>query len=66
MSDKNKSEIKFLVELDENRVPEKLLWSAKDGGVDLEEAKAIMLSVWDSKSKESMRIDGQKKCLLMK
>jgi hypothetical protein len=50
MSDKNKSEIKFLVELDENRVPEKL-WSAKDGGVDLEEAKAIMLSVWDSKRK---------------
>lgn len=57
MSDKNRSEIKFLVELDENRVPEKLLWSAKDGGVELEEAKAIMLSVWDSKSKESMRID---------
>jgi gliding motility-associated protein GldC len=57
MLDKNRSEIKFLVELDENRVPEKLLWSAKDGGVDLEEAKAIMLSVWDSKSKESMRID---------
>jgi hypothetical protein len=33
-------------------VSEKLLWSAKDGGVDLEEAKAIMLSVWDSKSKK--------------
>lgn len=57
MSDKNRSEIKFLVELDENRVPEKLLWSAQDGGVELEETKAIMLSVWDSKSKESMRID---------
>ncbi|OCB74497.1 gliding motility protein GldC [Flavobacterium crassostreae] len=57
MSDKNRSEIKFLVELDTNRVPEKLLWSAKDGGVELEEAKAIMLSVWDSKAKESMRID---------
>ncbi|CAM2792288.1 gliding motility protein GldC [Flavobacterium frigoris] len=57
MSDKNRSEIKFLVELDENRVPEKLLWSAKDGGVELEEAKAIMLSVWDGKAKESMRID---------
>ena len=57
MSNKNRSEIKFLVELDENRVPEKLLWSAKDGGVELEEAKAIMLSVWDSKAKESMRID---------
>jgi gliding motility-associated protein GldC len=57
MSDKNTSEIKFLVELDENRVPEKLMWTAKDGGVEAEEAKAIMLSVWDSKAKESMRID---------
>lgn len=57
MSDKNRSEIKFLVELDENRVPEKLLWSAQDGGIELSEAKAIMLSVWDSKEKESMRID---------
>ena len=57
MSNINRSEIKFLVDLDENRVPEKLLWSAKDGGVELDEAKAIMLSVWDSKVKESMRID---------
>lgn len=57
MSNKNTSEIKFLIELDENRVPEKLMWSAKDGGVEQEEAKAIMLSIWDSKAKESMRID---------
>lgn len=57
MSNKNISEIKFQIELDENRVPEKLMWSAKDGGVEQEEAKAIMLSVWDSKAKESMRID---------
>ena len=57
MSDKNRSEINFLVELDENRIPEKLLWSAQDGGIELAEAKAIMLSVWDSKVKESMRID---------
>ena len=57
MSDKNTSEIKFLIELDDNRVPEKLMWTAKDGGVEAEEAKAIMLSIWDSKAKESMRID---------
>jgi gliding motility-associated protein GldC len=25
--------------------------------VELEEAKAVMLSVWDSKAKESLRID---------
>ncbi len=51
------SEIKFLVELDENRVPEKLTWTAQDGGVQLEEAKAMLLSVWDGKSQETLRID---------
>ena len=51
------SEIKFLVELDENRVPEKLKWTAQDGGVNAEEAKAIMLSIWDSKVQETLRID---------
>jgi hypothetical protein len=45
MSNTITSEIKFLVELDQNRVPEKLTWSAQDGGVNAEEAKAIMLSI---------------------
>lgn len=53
----NTSEIKFIVELDENRVPEKLSWSAKDGGVEVEETKAILLSVWDSPAQETLRID---------
>ena len=57
MADTINSEIKFNIELDENRVPEKLTWSAQDGGVQAEEAKAIMLSIWDSKAKETMRID---------
>lgn len=51
------SEIKFTIDLDENRVPEKLIWSAQDGGVDAQDAKAIMLSIWDSKVKETLRID---------
>jgi gliding motility-associated protein GldC len=51
------SEIKFDVTLDENKVPESLKWTAKDGGVENQDAKAIMLSVWDSKAKESLRID---------
>lgn len=51
------SEIKLVIDLDENRVPEKLHWSAPDGGVNNEETKAFMLSVWDSKPQESMRID---------
>ena len=51
------SEIKIVVELDENRVPEKITWSAQDGGVQKEEAKAMMLSIWDSKVQETLRID---------
>ena len=52
-----KSEIKLVIELDENRVPEKIKWNAPDGGVNNADTKAIMLSVWDSKPQESMRID---------
>lgn len=51
------SEINLKVGLDENRVPEELNWSAQDGGVDNEEAKAMFLSVWDSKNRESLKID---------
>ena len=57
MSNTIKSEIKFNVELDENRVPEKIQWTAPDGGVNSEAAKAIMLSIWDSKTQETLRID---------
>jgi len=52
-----KSTIELTVELDENRVPEHLTWTAQDGGIDNEEAKAMLLSVWDSKKQETLRID---------
>lgn len=51
------SEIKITVALDENRIPEKLTWSAQDGGVEHEEAKAMLLSIWDSAMQETLRID---------
>jgi gliding motility-associated protein GldC len=57
MNNTKTSEIKFKVALDENRVPEKIFWTAQDGGIELEEAKAILISVWDSKAKETLRID---------
>jgi gliding motility-associated protein GldC len=57
MSETIKSKIELNVELDENRVPEKLNWSAQDGGIENEEAKAVMLSVWDSKAQETLKID---------
>ena len=52
-----KSEIKLNIELDENRIPEKLSFTAKDGGVENQEVKAMMLSVWDAEKQESLRID---------
>ncbi|MGC1633078.1 MAG: gliding motility protein GldC [Gelidibacter sp.] len=57
MSNTIKSTIELFVELDENRVPEKLSWTAQDGGIKNEEAKAMMLSVWDSEAQETLRID---------
>jgi gliding motility-associated protein GldC len=57
MPNKIKSKIELTVELDENRVPEKLFWTAQDGGVSNEEAKAMMLSVWDANAQETLRID---------
>lgn len=57
MTNSKTSEIKFIVELDDNRVPEKLSWTAQDGGIEKEEAKALMLSIWDSKMQETLRID---------
>jgi gliding motility-associated protein GldC len=53
----HQSEITITVGLDENKVPEKIHWSAPDGGVDKEASKALLLSVWDHQAKESLRID---------
>jgi len=54
---KHSSEIKFTVGLDENKIPEKLTWDAKDGGISNEETKAILISVWDPKKKETLKMD---------
>ena len=57
MAVKNKSEIKINVGLDENRVPEAILWSADDGNIKDKEVKAAFLSVWDSADKETFRVN---------
>ena len=51
------SKIEFTVELDENKIPENINWTAEDGGIEKESSKAIMLSVWDHKKKDTLRID---------
>ena len=53
----HKSKIEISVDLDKNKIPKKILWSAEDGNIKNQESKAIFLSVWDSEKKESLRID---------
>ncbi len=53
----HKSKITLDIELDVNKVPEKMYWSAPDGGINKSEAKAFLLSVWDEESKDTLRID---------
>jgi gliding motility-associated protein GldC len=53
-----KSEIKFTVSLDENKLPEAIEWQAS--GSDTEEAtpcRSVLLSVWDHTDKSTLRID---------
>ena len=54
---KKVSPISIEITLDENKIPEKIFWSAEDGNIKNQESKAIFLSVWDSEKKESLRID---------
>jgi gliding motility-associated protein GldC len=52
------STIQLQIELDEQKVPEKIFWQAAEGGVHSPtEAKAFMLSIWDLNENAALRID---------
>ena len=55
MAIKHNSTIEIKVGLDENRIPEKISWSAEDGKVKDKPSKALLLSVWDHLDKESYK-----------
>ncbi len=57
MSEYKKSEINIEVILDENRVPEELYWSAQDGEIHKEEAKAMLFLCGIVRQQETLRID---------
>lgn len=53
-----KSEIKLTISLDENQVPEKIQWEASDSGEPgVNECKAFLMSLWDAKQNNTLRID---------
>lgn len=53
-----KSEISIEVTLDGDKMPETIQWKAPDGGVDgLQQAKGLLLGLWDGEEKSALRID---------
>ena len=61
-----KSEIKFTVSLDENHIPQDIEWSASDTGEeDVKNAKAMIISLWDPKENNTLRIDLWTKDMMM-
>jgi len=50
------SEINFTVTLDENNLPEKIDWKATDGNEN-SSSKSVMISLWDAKENNTLRID---------
>ena len=50
------SQIRFTVSLDENHVPERIEWEAEDGNVK-SECKSTLISLWDARENNTLRID---------
>lgn len=52
------SNIHFTVQLDQNNIPEKILWDATEKPEEGQsETKAISISLWDHVQKNTLRID---------
>lgn len=54
---KSISEIKVQVGMDENKLPMEIRWSAEDGQVNNQHAKAMFLAMWDGDEKNTLKID---------
>ena len=52
-----KQSIKFEIELDENKLPLNIEMQASEGASNESNLKALMLSAWAAKTKETLRID---------
>ncbi|MET3113990.1 gliding motility-associated protein GldC [Pedobacter sp. CG_S7] len=53
-----KAEIKITVELDDNNVPETMVWESTDSETKEQVAvRSMMLALWDHNYKNSLRID---------
>ena len=52
-----KSEIQLTIELDQTNIPEKISWKASDNNNQSQEAKALLLGLWDKQEGNGVSID---------
>ena len=54
----NLSTIKIDIDLDPNKIPQQISWTATDSNADVvQKAKAMCIAFWDGADKTAMRID---------
>ena len=52
-----KSKISFEIELDDNNLPHSIMLNTADGQLENVEVKSFLISAWDKKTNETLRID---------
>ena len=52
-----KSEISFEIELDKNNLPQSIILNTTDGQLENVNIKSFLISAWDQKTNETLRID---------
>lgn len=52
-----KSKISFEIELDENNLPQSIMLNTTDGQLENVDVKSFLISAWDKKTNETLRID---------
>lgn len=48
MGQNTKTKVSFEVDLDENRVPDKIEWTASDANIENKDTRAVSVHVWDN------------------
>lgn len=51
------SEIKFTIKLDENNIPDEIVWEAEGAGIEKRKANSLLISVWDPEEKNTLKVD---------
>lgn len=51
------SDINIKVELNENKVPQNIKWTADDSDIKDSPAKAMLLSLWDEEKQHTLKVD---------